>query len=274
MLEEAGLHAGHGIEVAEVEVAFGGEFGGAVDGGVEGGQLARSPQGLQELRPLQHIGGIVEGAQGGIAIARLANHGEGEVVVDALLVFQEATQTLDKKVCELRAHAAVGPAVDRLWFNQRFQIQRPTRIPNDVHHGVGGAAQGEGIGGAGGQQANAEEATEGVEPIGQGHDSAGLGGGQCVACALGEVVLTDRNGHGFRFATGAGIFFAHDPLQFGELEHHLGDEIRLAQEGGPVHQVPIVRGQLQLVGQAIGHGDDPIDLGPHTAQLVLERDGF
>ena len=51
--------------------------------------------------------------------------------------------------------------------------------------------------------------------------------------ADGQVVVVDRLPHQRRLAVFAGVDAPDDPLQLGELAHHVGDEVGLGEQAGP-----------------------------------------
>ncbi len=101
----------------------------------------------------------------------------------------------------------------------------------DQTHGV--APQAERVGVALGAVAEGEVAIEVVEAVGQGEGGAQRRGGQGVAGEARLVVLLDGEGHAGVFTVKAGEQAAHMTLQLGELAHHRGAQIGLAEEAGP-----------------------------------------
>ena len=110
------------------------------------------------------------------------------------------------------------------------------------------AAQTVRVGGAGGVQAHAEEAADGVQPVGQAHQGPHQVFGKDVVGVAGQVVAEEGRGHLRVLAGEQGVLLAHDPLEAGELPHHLGGDVRLGQGGGPAHLI------FQLPGPADGPG--------------------
>ena len=113
--------------------------------------------------------------------------------------------------------------------NQLPQIQIEALLDHDTEQADGGAAQAEGILGAGGLLTDLEDAGERVELVGDRDSEAGVGFGELVAGAAREVVLTDRDGDFRRLAIGERVVRAHDSLQLRELTHHRSQQVTLAQ---------------------------------------------
>ncbi len=113
--------------------------------------------------------------------------------------------------------------------NQLPQIQIEPLLDDNPQQADGGAAQAEGILGAGGLLADLENARERVELVGDRDSEAGVRLGQLVASAARQVVLTDRDSDLRRLAVGERVVRAHDSLQLRELAHHRGQQVTLAQ---------------------------------------------
>ena len=116
--------------------------------------------------------------------------------------------------------------------------------PQDADDGQGVAAQTVRVGGAGGVQPHAEETADGVQPVGQAHQGAYQISGQDVVGVAGQVMAEEGRGHLRVLAGEQGVLLAHDPLEAGELAHHLGGDVRLGQGGGPINLIRQFRGQL------------------------------
>ena len=91
------------------------------------------------------------------------------------------------------------------------------------------AAQGERIFFARWLQADAPDADQGFELVGQRDGGAGLGGRQRVAGKAWLIVLGGGQRHGIRLAIVTGVIGAHDALQLREFTHHVGQQIGLGQ---------------------------------------------
>ena len=98
--------------------------------------------------------------------------------------------------------------------------------------------------------------------------------GQLVVGTLGEIVLKNSGGDGFRLAAMASVGLAHHALEFGEFPHHLGDQICLAQVGGALDMLARCSLYPKLVSNAGGDGFDALHLGGHGTQPFLKGDGF
>ena len=144
--------------------------------------------------------------------------------------------------------------------------------PEDADNGQGVAPQAVRVGGAGGVQAHAEEAADGVQPVGQAHQGPHQVAGQDVVGVAGQVVAEQGRGHLRVLAGEQGVFLAHDPLEAGELAHHLGGDVRLGQGGGPAHLIFQLRGQL--TGQAGRQFPEALHLLVRGAQQGVEHHPF
>ncbi len=154
--------------------------------------------------------------------------------------------------------------------DQIAQVQIQLALNQNAQHTQGGAAQGEGVLGAGGLLADGENTHQGIDTIGQGEDLAHLPGRQTVTGLARHVLLIQGIGHGLGIALGEGVVAAHDALQFGELVDHLGDQVTLGHGGGAGHLVAV---GTDLLGDAVGQGGHAYGLLLQGAQLFLEHHG-
>ncbi len=147
---------------------------------------------------------------------------------------EQVLQALEHEVLQLRGEAlggqqagleAGGGGVDQL-----RQPERQRRLDQDAQHAERGAAQRERVLVAG--DADAEEADQGVELVGQRHRGGNVARGQRVAGKARLVVGLDGVSHHLPFTVGKRVVAAHDALQLGELAHHVGDEVGLGQARG------------------------------------------
>ena len=75
----------------------------------------------------------------------------------------------------------------------------------NFHNALSGAAQGEGIFGAGRNQTNPEAAAQRIQFVGNGNDLACEGGGYLILHAGRFVVIVNGFGYAFRFALRTGV---------------------------------------------------------------------
>ena len=88
----------------------------------------------------------------------------------------------------------------------------------------------------------------------------------------GQVVAEQGRGHLRVLAGEQRILLAHDPLEAGELAHHLGGDVRLGQGGGPAHLSFQLRGQP--AGQAGRQFPEALHLLVRGAQQGMEHHPF
>ena len=154
-------------------------------------------------------------------------------------------------------------------FQQLAQIEIQLALDQDIEHADGGPAQGERVLGARGALADAEDAGQRVQTIRQRDRQPGGCPGNLVAGEAGQILLMDGFGHGFRLTVVARVVSAHDPLQFGEFEHHLGDQVALCQlcRARGCLGIPV-----DLAGNEAGDDFGTSGLVGKRTELVLEDD--
>ena len=164
-------------------------------------------------------------------------------------------------------------------FEGVLKIQRQILLDHNAQHGDGGAAQREGVAGPVGPVADAEDGDQGVEALGEGDGDRHVFLRQSAAGLQGPVMLLNGARHALVFAIATGVVGAGDALHVGEFQHHLRDEIGLAQQSGPRCQLRQLRPRRRL-----GVGADALRQPPRQradtpgaiaegAQLVLEHHG-
>jgi len=87
-------------------------------------------------------------------------------------------------------------------------------------------------GGAGGPRAHGEQAADGVQLVGHGHDPSHVRRGRLVAGEARAIMVGDGAGHLVALAAGGGVVGAHDALHAGELHHGVRHEVGLRQVRG------------------------------------------
>ncbi len=122
------------------------------------------------------------------------------------------------------------------------------------------AAQSERVPGPRGLAADRENSRQRVEPVGDRNRNSRARRRQLIARCAWQVVLADGRGHFVRLAVRFRVVRTHDALQFGELAHHGGEEIALAQ----------LRRALRLFAGAAGGGSDVGGEFAHAPRLVAE----
>jgi hypothetical protein len=147
--------------------------------------------------------GFRQGAEGGHRVqARrhpvdagggLDHHGL-HLVRSAALVLQVDAQPVLHELEHVHRHAGgdlLGVELGPGQFQQLHQVQGQGLFHEHAQHAQGGPAQGEGILVAGGDGADAEDAHQAVQALGQGHGEADVVGGQFVAGEARLVVVGD-----------------------------------------------------------------------------------
>ncbi|CDN41610.1 hypothetical protein BN871_AI_01210 [Paenibacillus sp. P22] len=119
-----------------------------------------------------------------------------------------------------------------------------------------------------------EAADDRVDLVRQADDGSRQGSRSQVAGEAGLVMLIDSPGHFFALAGFAGIVFAHDALQLGELVHHLSHEVEFADFSRADGIASGLRIRLQSFCDASGQLDDPADLVRYRAELFVIDDIF
>ena len=87
----------------------------------------------------------------------------------------------------------------------------------------------------------------------------------------GQHVLENSHRHRFPLAAGPGVLPAHNPLEFWELVHHLGDQIHLGQKRGPQGRGPLRLRETQTPRQVARQGVQPPGLLIQRPQRLLEN---
>ena len=152
----------------------------------------------------------------------------------------------------------------------RGKGQAELALQDDLADALGVAAQAEGIARARGLDADADDADDGIDLVGQRQQRPAQGGGDVVLQAARLVMLGDGPGHVLGQAFGPGVQAAHHALQGRELADHVRQQVGLAQLGG----------RRGVLGQGLGPGlvaeidDDllqPLGLVVVGAELFLEE---
>jgi hypothetical protein len=136
-------------------------------------------------------------------------------------------------------HLALGvgfaePAVEagRGRRDQFGEIELQLPFEHDAQHAERGTAQAVGIAVAGGALADAEDADQQVEFVGQRDGAPGRRRRQRVTGEAGSVLLLERDGDRLGQAVVERVVAAHGPLQFRELTDHVGQQVALGQAPG------------------------------------------
>jgi hypothetical protein len=112
--------------------------------------------------------------------------------------------------------------------------QRQVALDQHADHAQRVAAQRKRVLVAGGQLADAEQARQRLQLVGQRDHEPDFAARQRVAGKTRLVVVFHRQRDGFALAVVARVVAAHDALQFGELAHHVGQQVGLGQQRGAV----------------------------------------
>ena len=151
-------------------------------------------------------------------------------------------------------------------------LQQCVVLDHDGDHTLSRPAQGEGVGGALGDEAEAEVAGQGVELVGQGDDDAGRRLRQVVAGTPGQVVLVDGRGHRRVLPLQSGVLPTHDALQLREFVDHGRGQVSLAQVRRPLRVRRIDGVEPDEPGNLLHQALDPLHLLVECAELLLEHD--
>ena len=152
---------------------------------------------------------------------------------------------------------------------QRLQVEREVVLDDRAQQAERGAAQREGIARAGWRLADAEDTGQRVEAIGQRQRDADLALRQRIAGMARQVLLGERLRDRGILAIVQRVIAAHDALQFIELQHHLGHQVRLAEHCGARAQRRI---GAEFRADRTRERRHALGLVPETAKFRLEHD--
>ncbi len=148
------------------------------------------------------------------------------------------------------------------------QIQIQLLLDQDAQDPERGPTQGVRVFAAGRQHADAEDAHEGVELVGNGHSGAGQRAWQFSASAAGHVLLVQRQCNVFGFAVGQGVVVACNALHLGKLANHFGRQVALGQQACTCGALSIAANAWRNERSELG---DALSLVKHRTQLRLEH---
>ena len=137
-------------------------------------------------------------------------------------VVEEAQQFVERP-CRASAACASPIAISCV------QVERQVRLDQHPDHAQRMAAQCERILVAGGCLADAEQADQRLELVGQRDDDAGAVARQRIAGKARLVVILDRERDLVGQAVVARVVAAHDALQLGKLADHVGQQVGLGE---------------------------------------------
>ncbi len=149
-------------------------------------------------------------------------------------------------------------------------VRAPVAADRDRDDAEGGAAQAVGILRARRHEAQAEEAGERVEAVGERQHGAGGLARRLLRARGRPILVVDRLPDGIRVALPPGVDPADDPLQVRELLDDVADEIRLREQARGPHRFDEIR-PADLAGDRLGELLDAASLLTIVAQLFLER---
>ena len=132
-----------------------------------------------------------------------------------------------EKVC--RGGGGIGAARTDLRCCNAAKPQAQLVFQNDADDAKCGAAQGEGVLGAGRLLVDGPEAGEKIQLVGERNGHSNRARRHAVGRALRAVMVLDGRRDGGAFALVGGVVAAHQALQLGEFANHAGDEIGLGQ---------------------------------------------
>ena len=119
-------------------------------------------------------------------------------------------------------------------------------------------------------QAGGEESGQAVEAVGQTDDQADFVRGQAVAGEAWQVMIVDGLCHLGAFAGMQRVILAHDALQRGHFDDHVGDQVGLAQLGGAQGGFLFGVIQAEVLAEGGHHGFDAFGFIQHGAEFLLE----
>ncbi|CFL86638.1 Uncharacterised protein [Bordetella pertussis] len=132
-----------------------------------------------------------------------------------------------------------------------------------------GAAQAERVALAGGRQADAPDADQGFDALGDEQRGRGQRGGVDRRVIAVAVLRAQGGDHVGGLAVALGVVGAHDALQLGELAHHVRAQVGLGQQRGAVAMGGVA---AQRRGDAARDGAHALDAFELGAQLVVVDD--
>ena len=109
-----------------------------------------------------------------------------------------------------------------------------TGFHQNAHHAKGCPPKGKGVFLSGGQQANAPDAHDGFELVGQRHGQALGVAGQAVACEARVIVPLDGIGDGIGLSVVLRVVAANHTLQLWKLADHVGEQVGLGELRSPL----------------------------------------
>ena len=152
--------------------------------------------------------------------------------------------------------------------NGFYQIQIQLLLDQDTQHAKGRTTQGVGVLAASRQHADAEDADQGVQLIGQGHGGTGEGTRQLSTGTARHVLLVQCQGHVFGFAIVFGVVVTGDALHFREFADHLAGQVALTEDAGTRRAGGVTTDAL---GDKTSQGRDTLGLVIDRTQLGLEH---
>ena len=150
-----------------------------------------------------------------------------------ILLLVPGAESLDHILQHLPGAAGSNDPGRILRLGQRqalAQVQVQLFFHDDPQHRKRCPAQGKGVLGAGGRLADTEDADQRVQPVRQCQGAGSRGFRQPVPGELGPVLLNDGCRNLRRLAVIQGVVIAGDTLHVGELQHHLGEQVGLAEQ--------------------------------------------
>ncbi|MNZ65512.1 hypothetical protein D3C78_837090 [compost metagenome] len=190
--------------------------------------------------------------------------------VDAF-VFVTRTQAVEDELQHLFGQAGgldLGAELLDRELDRTGQVQVQLLLDQDTQHAQGGTAQGVRVLAAGRQHANAEDADQGVELVGDGHGSTGEGLRQLGASTARHVLLVQGQGHVFRLTVVERVVVTGNTLHFREFADHLGGQVALRQQAGTAGALGVAADQR---GDEGGQPGNALGLVVHGTQLSLEH---
>ena len=155
---------------------------------------------------------------------------------------------------------------------QLTDVEVQVELQGDADDAQRTATQGIGVGGAGGDHAQAEAAHQGVGLVGHGQQGTAQAGGHGAVGTGGQILFAQGLGHHRALALAPGVDAAHDALQGVEFAHHAGHQVGLGQTpgAGGVFGAHLAPGHV--AGQPAAQGLQTAGLLAHGAQTADEDD--
>ncbi len=207
----------------------------------------------------------------------------GEHSVDGIgrgaLVFGHHLGARDEEIDDFRTHGG-GVEFDALGrIALKRHVDRSAQRNVDAlvgeqhgHDAQSAATQGERVGRARGALAYGEQAADGIEFVGDGHDAANALGGYLVARKTRAIMVGDGARNGVGFARGFSVIATHDALHAREFHDGARHQVGLAQERRALNVGRFPSANARVGRDRLSERHNAIGLRTRRAQFLLEHD--